>query len=148
MGSYLIPSKKIIDDLFNTIQAFIRRNQLRDRKEEFYIRKKKEDIISFREEFCTFRVGLPRRAGNTTLAIKLFKKYPDSLYIASAKWALSDERFNSLSKKDSKRLLSYKSRDLIGQSASVVIVDTAHMMTHWEKQQVYSIHSDIFIFIS
>ena len=149
MKSYLIPGKKIIEDLFNTIQSFIRRNRLRDKKEDFYKQKKKEDLITFREEFCTFHIGLPRRAGNTTLAIKLFKEYPESLYIAQTEWALNDDRLNAISKKDSRRLLSYKSsQKFVGLSASVVIVDVARYMTVLEKQRVYSIDSDIFIFIS
>ena len=75
------PSKALLESLMISIDRFLRKMK-KDEKTEF-IQMAKKHRFGYYKEFRSLRIGLPRRNGNTTLAIKLLEKYLGALYITS-----------------------------------------------------------------
>ena len=68
------PIKSVMKNSFSIIKA-IRSNMLKELKKPgtYYESRKKQDPKWFRREFATVKISLPRRMGNTTLALKCFE---------------------------------------------------------------------------
>ena len=75
------PSKALLESLMIPIDRFLRKIK-KDEKTEF-IQMARKHTFSYYNEFRSLRIGLPRRNGNTTLAIKVLEKYLGALYITS-----------------------------------------------------------------
>ena len=70
-----------IDKLFETMVEFIDyklSNTEEDQQLEKYLNR-----INYLKDHCTYQISLPRRNGNSTLALKLFDKYENSIYVVS-----------------------------------------------------------------
>ena len=81
-----IPDVKFLSDLENLVDRFIKRTRKLQKYNTYFAQKKAEcHPESYYSEFCSLRIGLPRRGGNTTLAINLLRKYPKSIYIGLSK---------------------------------------------------------------
>lgn len=75
------PSPALMKDLEKFIGRCIKKIK-KDRKSKFLIDYRKScPADRYYSEFGSLTIGLPRRNGNTALAIKLLAKYPKSIYI-------------------------------------------------------------------
>jgi hypothetical protein len=140
------PIKTVIDNSFNIIKI-LKRNLLKElsKSGSYYNDKKKEDLIRFRKEFSTVKISLPRRMGNTTLAIRCFKEFKKSILISSIISVLfSDPR---ISKKDRNRMATPRSLLLRGIKTDVVILDCASYVSKKDIENVYEIDAEFYIFL-
>jgi hypothetical protein len=145
---YIFPQKHILDDLFKIVQDFVEFIVVRNVQEEG-IRDIQNAMgrVLFNKEMNTLKLGLPRRAGNTTLALMIFQHYPSSILILQNSSMIRSFQQNSeLRSCDSRRIFSKLGR-ITGLSPSVVIVDTASYLTDREQENIFSIKSDTFIFL-
>jgi hypothetical protein len=109
-------------------------------------------VIDFRKEFCTFRFGMPRRAGNTTLAMRIFQHYSNPIFIGITQDILNDLRQHRFPLNFERRGASIYS---IGQnegvfrglSADAVIVDMASYINPQHLEKIYLINSEAFFLI-
>jgi hypothetical protein len=94
-----IPDVKFLGDLENFVDMFIKRTRKLLKHSDLL--KELKPILSFEKyysEYMSLRIGLPRRSGNTTIAMNLLKKYPKSVYIGYNKMMAEEglRRFNTL----------------------------------------------------
>jgi hypothetical protein len=97
-------------------------------------------VMNFRKEFCTFRFGLPRRAGNTSLALMLLQHYTHSVFIC-----VNRQMINL----GGKRAYTINQNEQVyrGLSAEAVIVDSASYMDPRQLEKVFLINSEAFFLI-
>ena len=134
-----------MDDLFKIVQDFVEFMVIRNAQEEG-IRDIQRGMgrVFFNKEFNTLRLGLPRRAGNTTLALMVFQHYPSSILIVQNQDMIR-RNFRSLDNRN--HVFSKSQPGFPGQSPSVVIVDTSSYLTDREQENIFSIDSNAFILI-
>jgi adenylate kinase family enzyme len=102
---------------------------------------KEDNINQFRKEFLTVSVNLPRRMGNTTIALELLKKHKKSIYVAPTIDMIRDTMFTEF--KD--RVFSVLNKDFMGKKIDIVIVDPATYCKQLDN--VYSIDAKWYIFL-
>jgi len=144
---YFFPQKHILDDLFKLVQDFVEFIAIRNAQEEGI-----QDIqrnmgrVLFNREMNTLKLGLPRRSGNTTLALMIFQHYPSSILIVQNQSIILD-LCRSYPLLNSRNKIFSKFMRITGQSPSVVIVDTASFLTDREQENIFSINGNAFIFV-
>jgi hypothetical protein len=143
--AYIFPQELIKDGLFKIVKDFIEFVVVRNAQEEgISTIQNSMGRVFFNKEFNTLRIGLPRRVGNTTLALMVFQHYPSSiLFVQNQSTIMHDPRLRSL---DRDRVYS-KAFQSFGHSPSVVIVDVASYLTGREQENIFSINSNAFIFL-
>ena len=142
-----MPNRKMLKDLFNVVIYFLKWIKTRDKRNSFYRDRKATDAVAFRKDFCTLRIGLPRRSGNTTLGLRILRSNPKALFFTNNLHYAKDVK-NSLSKGDLRdRVFSKNSNDYVGMDVSLVIVDIATFLTERELEKIYSINCDAFILL-
>jgi hypothetical protein len=128
-------NKKIIEKLFETIKLFIAWAPI----------SLPDGYNDFSKDFNIFKVSLPSRAGNTTLALKLLEYYEDSILIVMG----ATQKFDVRCRPYRGRVFGPTGRELCGHNAPIVIVDLASHMSKENIERIYSqFHSSIFIFIA
>jgi hypothetical protein len=102
----------------------------------------------FRKEFCTFRFGMPRGAGNTTLALMILQHYPNSIFITATQDILNHIRRQALNFED-RRSYSIRQNDSIflNLSADAVVVDMASYIDPRQLEKIFFINSEAFFLI-
>ena len=90
------PSKALLDSLMIPIDRFLRKMKKDEKTEFIQMAKKQNNGFNYYNEFRSLKIGLPRRNGNTTLAIKLLEKYLGAFYITSTMEMVRD--FNQRTK--------------------------------------------------
>lgn len=143
---YIFPQKHILDNLFKTVQDFVEFIVIRNAQEEG-IQNIQQNMgrVLFNKEMNTLKLGLPRRSGNSTLALMIFQHYPSSILILNNSTLVRGFQGNSLlhSCDNSRRIFS-KSERITGISPSVVIVDQSSFIIQ-EEINIFSIRSNAFI---
>lgn len=103
------PSPVLLNDLVKIVDKFIRKIR-KDRKSSPL--KDMRGTLSRKDYYTqhgSLTIGLPRRNGNTTLALKLLKKYPKSIYItcnrsmmeeAAKQYGVEKNRVFSITRRD------------------------------------------------
>jgi hypothetical protein len=139
------PSPTFLNDLVKVIDKLVK-NINKNRKSKLLLEMcKSMDSVQFTRELCSIRIGLPRRSGNTTLALKLLKKYPGSIYVgmsSSQVKAVANTYKGKIS--DRKRFFSvnmaYIGKDFIGKSPLIVITDC---LEYASKEVVDSMYREL-----
>jgi hypothetical protein len=145
MNNDIFYDKKLIDSSFKVVEIFIKRILKIKTQKEFKSIKACIDDYSFSKEFKTLRISLPRRSGNTTLALMIFQKYPSSIFITNTEYMIkADQRLKFL---DKSRVFSKGRYHFNGISASIVIVDISTWLSYADLKKIYSINCDMLIFI-
>lgn len=142
---YIFPQDHQKYDLFKIVQDFVEFIVVRNAQEEG-IQHIQQSMgrVQFNKEMNTLRLGLPRRSGNTTLALMIFQHYPSSILIVQNQNTIThNQQFRSL---DRNRIYS-KAFRIMGLSPSVVIVDVARYLTVLEQEHIFSIDSNAFILL-
>lgn len=142
----MLPNKKKLTDLFKTIQYYIKWVRTRNKSPEMAVVRKAMGDTEFKKEMCTIHLSLPRRAGNSTLALMIFQHYPNPLFFANNE-GLAGAMRERIKKGDKNRILSINSDKYIGWDVSMVIVDNAQYLTAGDLRKIYGIYSDLFIFL-
>ena len=105
----MTPSTALLNDLVKIVDKFVRKVK-KDRKTSSL--KDVRAALSTKDYYTqhgSLTIGLPRRNGNTTLALKLLKKYPNSIYIActramcceaAKRYGVTENRFFSANMND------------------------------------------------
>lgn len=138
-----IPNESIVKSLVKVCIKFKTWAQKRDPSYLSIVRGRKE----FKEEFCTFHLGLPRRGGNTTTALELLKAIEDSVFITLPSYVEDiQHRVPSSGIADSSLERCFSVTKIKGLKASAVVVDLASMMSEAQIKKVYSINSECFFF--
>jgi hypothetical protein len=101
----MTPSTALLNDLVKIVDKFVRKVK-KDRKNPLLKDwKRTRGIVDYYTQHRSLVIGLPRRNGNTSLALKLLKKYPKSVYIACtramyaevvSKYGMTKNRFFSV----------------------------------------------------
>ena len=146
---YIFPQGHILDDLFKTVQDFVEFIVIRNAQEEG-IQNIQQSMgrVLFNKEMNTLRLGLPRRSGNSTLALMIFQHYPSSILILNNSSQIREFQRNPLLRScDSSRRIFSKSGRITGISPSVVIVDMSSYLTDQEQENIFSINSNAFILL-
>jgi hypothetical protein len=152
--AYIFPQKHILDNLFKIVQDFVEFIVVRNAQEEG-IQSIQQNMgrVLFNREMNTLKLGLPRRSGNTTLALMIFQHYPSSILIVQNQHFIRELcglcQLNSPSSEffEAKERIFSKTQRIVGHSPSVVIVDTASYLTDREQENIFSIKSNAFIFL-
>ena len=99
---------------------------------------------SFKRKILTLRMSLPRRMGNTTLAVKLFKHYKNSLLVIPSMSYLKSMTYGVF---DRTRVVTPQMQlDCLG-AVPVVIVDVATWMKPEQIEKIYGIMSDFYVLL-
>jgi hypothetical protein len=100
----------------------------------------------YKRDFCTFKLGLPRRSGNTSIAIKLMSSFAQS--VAVVQFQRDIPQITSVNKALKDRVCSVNSipASLTGRRVSAVIVD-AWGLTDKQINNIYQIDSPFFCFL-
>jgi hypothetical protein len=141
--------EKAIEDAFNVIKAL--KPKILKREDQFIV-----DLpeLQYRKEFATIKISFPRRMGNTTLALKCFKQFKDSILIVYNRSSMIDllngnKYLNS--KIDRVFAPNMKFPDgtstFKGLSSKIVIVDTASVMEKKAMDAIYNIKAGLYILI-
>jgi hypothetical protein len=104
-------------------------------------------IESYKKELCTIKVALPRRSGNTTIAVSLLKKLPDSILIVHNRITERDiiHNFHLTDMSPSRiRIIDYNLR---GTHFGYTIVDGASYMEQQKIDYMYQALNGIFILL-
>ena len=80
-------------------------------------------IVQFRKDFLTYQIRLPRRMGNTTIAVELMRRHPDAIYIGVNSNFTREFRNQHPEIRD--RVITATENQLMGRRTSVAIVDGA-----------------------
>ena len=103
---------------------------------------------STREEHRTLKISLPRRRGNTTIALELFKKHPNSFLIFSTRVQLDDVRVKELLKKNRGRIFSAGMSNIPSSKIDLVIFDTnGYKARMGQLDRIYGINANFFVFL-
>ena len=150
---YIFPPEHVLSDLFKTVQDFVEFIAIRNAQEEG-IRNIELSMgqARFNKEMRTLRIGLPRRSGNTTLALMIFQHYPSSILIVQDQNSARElerrpelQSCNGKSRIYSKRTHVHYSQGR--ENPSVVIADIFGYLTELEQQNIFNINSKAFIFL-
>jgi len=134
-----------INDFYAAIKKSLNWIKQRNNSKLWAEIKRGNDLIPYKKEFCSIVLNLSRRAGNTTLALKLFRAIDDSFLAFPNLHQSNDSRVRSL---DQKRILTPRSIDRIrGMKGSVMIVDTASCISEAQMSKLYSSAVDYFILL-
>ena len=99
----------------------------------------------FKKEILTLKMSLPRRMGNTTLAVKLFKFYKNSLLvIPSMSYLMGTMTYGVF---DKSRVVTPQMQLDCLDAVPVVIVDVATWMKPEQIEKIYDIKSDFYVFL-
>ena len=104
-------------------------------------------IESYKKELCTIKVALPRRSGNTTIAVSLLRKIPDSILIVRDRVTERNliRVFNLTDIPPSRiRIIDYNLR---GTRFGYTIVDGASCMEQQKIDYMYQALNGIFILL-
>lgn len=103
-----------------------------------------EDPLTYKKEFCSLHLNLPRQHGNTTLAIALFKHFKESLLItinADAKSYIASK----VKKKHHKRI--HSKWCILPEEKEIIIVDGSSLFTEKDFEKIYNIKAEFYIFL-
>lgn len=142
----MLPNRKKLTDLFKVVQYYIKWVRTRNGRPDLAVVKRAMGDLTFKKEMCTFRLSLPRRVGNSTLALMIFQHTPKALLFTSNEH-LAQEMRRRIKKGDKDRILCKSSDRYRGWDVSTVIVDNASYLTAEELEKIYRIYSDLFIFL-
>jgi hypothetical protein len=139
---------KIINQFFDTIIATI---ESLSKNKDRLTKRNEIDMVTFRKEYSTIKISLPRRTGNTLLAAKLLKKYADSIFITSKR--IHWEHFCEKNPKEKIRSYSINMSDVDHWSGiliperKLVVADNVSQFSEAQLEKLYRIKSDFFILI-
>jgi len=106
--------------------------------------KKMMGSFSYKKEFATLKLVLPRRMGNTTILLEFFKKYKESIFIAYSKdYYFGDERVKNLPKDR----VFLASSCLKGKKTDIVLIDVGSFVTERKLKNIYDIDAKFYIFL-
>jgi hypothetical protein len=121
----MTPSTALLNDLVKIVDKFVRKIK-KDRKGTLLRdMRRTRGIVDYYTQHGSLVIGLPRRNGNTTLALKLLKKYPKSVYIAcnrsmyadaAKRYGIEKRRFFSVAMIDLSLLLPYDTEIVITEA--------------------------------
>jgi hypothetical protein len=77
------PSPTILSDMVKVIDKTVKKIRKDLKSDAMVCCMKSMSAEEFSRQACSIRIGLPRRSGNTTLALKLLDKYPKAIYVGS-----------------------------------------------------------------
>ena len=132
-------SSALLNDLVKIVDKFVRKVK-KDRKEPFLGEMRR---VSSTKDYYTqhgsLALGLPRRAGNTSLALKLLKKYPKSVYVGCCiQRAFAEITHNN--EKDRKRFFSLALRNFyftVPCDTEIVITDNLYYAKEEALSRMY-----------
>jgi len=102
---------------------------------------------SYKRELCTIKLALPRRSGNTTIAVSLLKKIPDSILIIRDRVTERNiiRNFHLRDMPPSRfRIVDFSLR---GDHFNYIIVDGASYMEQQKIDFMYQALNGIFILL-
>ena len=105
--------------------------------------KKAMDCFTYKKEFATLKLVLPRRMGNTTILLELFKKYKESVLIPYTKDYLKEDRIRSLPKER----VFLAGPCLRGMKTGIVFIDVGSYVTEKKLKNIYDIEAKFYIFL-
>lgn len=130
--------KKIVSDSFNLIKEVKTEILKTDSKRSPYL-----SDLDFRKEHATIRLSLPRRGGNTTLALRCLESFEGSVLIVRNKSLLKNnkktDRIYTLN-----RIYTLKDNSISNMSVPVVIVDDS---TCADLIKIYKVKADVYILL-
>lgn len=100
--------------------------------------------IHFRKEFLTMRVSMPRRCGNTTVALMLLNRFPSSI-ISVINRNMLDPYQRRLDLSRIVNLSSYGSGH--GRTTQVAICDGAPFLDRRQEETFYMIQADSYLLL-
>lgn len=133
--------EKIVDDSFNLIKKI--RTEILKKQKIFNLTSMSN--IQYRKEFATIRLTLPRRMGNTTLALKCFKYFKDSVLIVCNINMKNNLLSYNKSLKSKINRISTPGTIKSGYKVKTVIVDTASWIL--DLDTIYKIEADLYILL-
>lgn len=111
-----------------------------------------EQTENFKKEFRTFSLRLPRRMGNTSIAIKLLDAFENSFLIANTMQSVNNIKSNykEIFKKHRERILTRHtfSKIMGSEKNFLIIVDETSSIDAATIKDIFKIDSDFYIFIA
>jgi hypothetical protein len=138
-------NRSLVIKSFELVREFIKISNTRFNAKVGYFRQI-QDRDGYKQDFCTLHINLSRISGNTALAALICNCYKNSILIVPTV-GLFKEDGRSAPLIEEKRLYSFRSRNLIGLTRDIVVVDTASYIPKTGIDRIYSINSHNFIFI-
>ena len=141
-----------VEGFFNLTLKLVNEMMSRLSEETYQNLKRIDPPELYKKDHATFRLSLPRRMGNTTLATKLFEHYlnqgenvflsvPARHYIRNIPWSASTERAPIT------RIITPQMNDLYGIDPSIIIVDMVTYMKPEQLEIIYNVRSDFYILL-
>jgi hypothetical protein len=146
----LLPIKKVLDDSFRIIKT-MKTNFCKEIKKSygFYNTiKSSSDPIFFNKEYATIKIALPRRMGNTTLALKCLNHFKNSIIVAYNKESAC--RFEDYPNIGSfkNRIYTPKMKSLCGINTDVCVVDCASYLSKKDIDSIYrGVHAGFYVLL-
>jgi hypothetical protein len=101
---------------------------------------------SYKRELCTIKVALPRRSGNTTIAVSLLRKIPESVLLVNNR-DIGENIIRNFYLTDMASRIKIIDFNLRGTRFDYTIVDGASYMEQAKIDYMYSALDGIFILL-
>lgn len=129
-----------------------------DRTDPWYEEARNRDYKAYSKEFATIRVGLPRRSGNSHLALELLREFPNSALIVPTESHKNAIVRSSPENKDiGKRMFNpsglfffMRGNRKIDTKIEILIIDTASCSVYSKRfieESIYSKDLDLRAFV-
>lgn len=111
---------------------------------------------TFKKEFCTLKISFPRRFGNTTLALELLRLFPKAVLLtptsqstnnAKSKAPNLSNRIFQIKNYSASKIFQTNLSDITIKNPSVVILDTTTSFEQHTINAIYTLNSNMFVFI-
>ena len=131
----MIPSTALLNDLVKIVDKFMRKVKKDRKAPRLKDMKRIMSVEGYYTQHGSLAIGLPRRNGNTTLALKLLKKYPKSVYIACNRLMYEEaiKRYG----KGKTRFFSAAMKDIDLCDTEVVITDEIYYAKASDLSRMY-----------
>lgn len=109
------------------------------------------DPFKYKREWCTLKISIPRRHGNTTLLLSVFKKYENNSIIITDNPRMRNEIIYKFKiDKGKVHTINNSLGAFRGENHGtnkIVLVDCASYMDQKVIDKIYEINAELFIFI-
>jgi hypothetical protein len=139
----IMPIGRVVDNSFKIVEG-IRKNFLDVENTNLYKMHKNQDLVSFKKEFATVKISLPRRQGNTALAFKCLKDFKCSILVFRVRADCDDPRVKEF---DRKRIFTLNMSSLKSAKADVIIVDGASYIEKEKINKIYDVDAQFYVLL-
>ena len=147
------PSRKAVELFYLAILKLIDYQKKILKDPAFIQSRASMDDLHWKKELATVKIQLPRRGGNTTVAIKLLKFLKKSICLTYDEGSARNmgkqcEAISEITLDRETRVCSVNSlNNLRGKKFEVIIVDTTFMIPEKKISEIYKLNALIYVFL-